>query len=35
MITVLIKATDGDRVLEDPSEEQLHDLLADMNLRPR
>ncbi|OAQ64345.1 hypothetical protein VFPPC_05627 [Pochonia chlamydosporia 170] len=28
----LIKATDGDRVLDDPSDEQLHDLLADMNL---
>jgi hypothetical protein len=27
-----IRATDGVRVLDDPSEEQLHDLLADMNL---
>lgn len=27
-----IRATDGDRVIDRPSEEQLHDLLADMNL---
>lgn len=27
-----VRATDGVRVLDDPSEEQLHDLLADMNL---
>ncbi|KAF5015030.1 hypothetical protein F66182_13786 [Fusarium sp. NRRL 66182] len=27
-----IRATDGVRVIDDPSEEQLHDLLADMNL---
>ncbi|KAL2864331.1 uncharacterized protein BJX67DRAFT_383805 [Aspergillus lucknowensis] len=27
-----ISATDGDRTLDNPSPEQLHDLLADMNL---
>lgn len=27
-----VRATDGNRVLDDPSEDQLHDLLADMDL---
>lgn len=27
-----IRATDGDRILDDPSEEQIHDMLADMTL---
>ncbi|MCP3802378.1 hypothetical protein NLX83_24215 [Allokutzneria sp. A3M-2-11 16] len=33
MATPRIRATDAGRTLDDPSEEQLHDLLADMNLR--
>jgi hypothetical protein len=36
MVNSWLRATEaGGRVVDDPSEEELHDLIADMNLRHR